>query len=83
MIVRALRDAGATVRSLAAVGDGCPDLLVGFRGANYLIEVKDPAQDPNKRKLTPKQAVFFNEWRGQRDTIETVTQALAVVGIVI
>ena len=31
-IVKALRQVGAHVTSLAAVGDGVPDLLVGFQG---------------------------------------------------
>ena len=28
------------------------DLLLGFRGRLYAIEVKDPAQPPSKRRLT-------------------------------
>ncbi len=40
-IVAALRAAGATVEYLHAVGGGCPDLLVGYRGANYVLEVKE------------------------------------------
>ncbi len=39
-IVAALRGVGASVQDLAAVGKGCPDLLVGYRGQNYVIEVK-------------------------------------------
>ena len=37
-IVQALRQAGATVQSLAAVGKGVPDLLVCFRNKLYLME---------------------------------------------
>lgn len=55
-IVKALRKMGAFVQSLAAVGDGCPDLLVGFRGKTYLIEVKDGDKPPSKRALTPAEA---------------------------
>ena len=40
-IVKALRKAGATVQSLADVGGGCPDLLVGYFGYCILFEVKD------------------------------------------
>lgn len=46
-IVRALRQVGATVLSLADMGDGCPDLLVGFRGFNILLEVKDGSASPS------------------------------------
>ena len=35
-IVAALRGIGAYVMSLASVGGGCPDLLVGFRGHTFL-----------------------------------------------
>ena len=40
-VVKALRELGATVQHLHAVGKGCPDLLVGYKGSNYLLEVKD------------------------------------------
>jgi hypothetical protein len=43
-VVAALRGAGATVQLLHAVGEGCPDLLVGYRGGNYLLEVKGRQQ---------------------------------------
>lgn len=57
-IVSALRQCGAFVTSLAAVGKGCPDLLVGFRGRWMLIEVKDGKKSPSERKLTEWQEYF-------------------------
>lgn len=39
-IVAALRAAGASVSALN--GDGIPDLLVGYRGETFLLEVKLP-----------------------------------------
>ena len=36
-IVAGLRSIGATVQPLHAVGKGCPDLLIGYRGDNYAI----------------------------------------------
>lgn len=35
-IAEALRRAGCTVQSLAALGNGAPDLLVGIDGRNLL-----------------------------------------------
>ena len=63
-IVKALRKMGATVQSLAAVGDGVPDLLVGYQGKSYLIEVKDGSKVPSARKLTPDQEVWHKKWTG-------------------
>ena len=63
-IVSALRAAGATVQSLAAVGDGVPDLLVGIRGQTLLLECKDGNQPPSKRRLTEDQLAWHGAWRG-------------------
>ena len=63
-IVRALRQAGATVQSLAEIGAGCPDLLVGRAGKTLLIEVKDSAQPPSKRQLTDDQSRWHGAWCG-------------------
>jgi hypothetical protein len=59
VIVQALRAAGATVQSLAAVGHGVPDLLVGFRNQTVLLEVKDGAKRPSQRD----QVAWPVEWR--------------------
>lgn len=82
-IVKALRDVGATVQSLAAVGHGVPDLLVGFRGQTILIEVKDAKQPPSKRRLTEDQIRWHGAWRGGPiavvDGVEAALRALGVV----
>lgn len=39
-VVKALRNAGCSVQSLAATGRGVPDLLVGRDGKNLLMESK-------------------------------------------
>lgn len=60
----ALRSCGAVVHSLASVGDGCPDLLVGWRGMTILFEVKDGSKPPSKRRLTQEQVDWHAAWRG-------------------
>ena len=74
-IVAALRKAGCTVQSLAAVGKGVPDLLVGYQGSTYLMEVKD-----GKWHLTPDQIEWHGNWRGGSlivvDSIESAIEAL-------
>ena len=78
-IVAALRQAGATVQPIHSVGRGCPDLLVGFRGRNVLIEVKDWKASPSHRALTADQVEWHGGWKGQVAQVETVDAALAVV----
>ena len=80
-IVAAFRKAGATVTPLHAVGQGCPDLLVGFRGVNYAVEVKDGAKPPSARKLTPDQVSWHDTWRGQVAVVKSAAEALALLGI--
>ena len=63
-VVEALRVAGATVQSLAAVGQGVPDLLVGFQGKTLLMEVKDGRKPPSARRLTEDQLKWHGAWRG-------------------
>ena len=80
-IVEALRRVGCSVTHLHAVGSGCPDLLVGFRGKNILIEVKDGKKPPSKQKLTPDQIVWHSEWNGQVAVVNCVDDAIqAVIG---
>lgn len=75
-IVSALRAAGATVQSLSAVGQGCPDLLVGHQGKNYLMEVKDGKKPPSERKLTSDQIVWHFHWNGVVTVVNSVDEAL-------
>jgi len=80
-IVEALIQAGCSVQSLASLGRGVPDLLVGRGGRNFVLEVKDPAQPPSKRKLTRDELLWFQRWRGHRIIVESVGDALAAVGL--
>lgn len=73
-IAEALRACGASVQSLADVGGGVTDLLVGFRGMNFLLEVKQPGEE-----LRPNQRRWHNLWRGQVATVHTIDEALAIV----
>jgi hypothetical protein len=81
-IVAALRAAGATVQPLHAVGQGCPDLLVGFRGRNLLIECKDGAKSLSRRALTDRQQEWHGGWKGTVAVVEDAPAALAVLGLI-
>jgi hypothetical protein len=66
-IVQALRSAGYRVLSLARVGGGCPDLLVGRASRLVLIEVKQPSgpkggSSAKGQKLNAAQEAFREAW---------------------
>jgi Holliday junction resolvase len=79
-IVAALRQAGFSVCILSAAGHGgvagCPDLVCGGSGTNWLMEVKAPGG-----KLTPDQVKWYAAWRGQVAVVRSVDDALRVVGV--
>jgi hypothetical protein len=80
-IVDALRQIGASVQSLAATGKGCPDLLVGYRGINYLMEIKDGDKVPSARKLTIDQEHWHSLWRGSVHVVNSTNQALKILNV--
>jgi len=79
LIVKQLRAIGATVQSLADLGKGVPDLLVGWRGKNWLMEIKDWKQPPSKRRLTPDEKKWHQSWNGQVHVVETFDEAMKII----
>ena len=78
-IVAALRQVGATVQPIHMVGKGCPDLLVGYRSRNYVLEVKDGAKVPSARKLTPDELRWHDDWRGEVFIVKDEYEAIEVI----
>lgn len=82
-VVSALRAAGVSVQSLAAVGNGVPDLLCGFRGKLSLLEVKDGSKVKSARKLTTAQTDWHAIWADMPlFVVETPEQALKALGAI-
>jgi Holliday junction resolvase len=75
-IVAALRDVGASVYSLSTVGGGVPDLLVGYKGVNYLLEIKSGAGT-----FTPDQIRFSTLYRGAFVVVRSIGEAYDAIGI--
>lgn len=73
-IVEALKNGGAQVIQLSM--PNVPDLLVYYRGAHALMEVKT-----GKRKLKPGQVDFAAWWQGPVFTVRNATDALAAMGM--
>lgn len=80
-IVNQLRQLGATVRHLHMVGDGLPDIIIGFRKKNFLIEIKDHKKKKSAKKLTEDEQEFFNTWNGQVDKCETLEEIIKIIGL--
>lgn len=78
-IVAALRKIGATVQHLHTIGKGCPDILVGHRGQNVLMEIKDSAKPPSARKLTPDEEKWHAEWAGQVHIVSSEQEAVEFI----
>jgi hypothetical protein len=82
-VVSALRAAGATVQSLAGVGVGVPDLLVGYQGKTLLLEVKDGKKPPSERRLTEDQVRWHGAWHGgPLAVVDGVEAALRMLGAI-
>jgi len=89
-VVEALQKVGAVVRKLD--GTGIPDLLVGYRGAWRLLEVKAPegpkgGKSANGQKLKRTQQLFRVAAKVVADcevhVVRSPEEALAAVGVVL
>lgn len=84
-IIEALRAAGASVQQLD--GTGVPDLLVGYQGKTYLLEVKEEhghymKDHKNVDGLRDTQRTWWARWGGgPLVTVVTAAEALAVIGV--
>lgn len=70
-VIAALVEAGCSVTPL----DTPCDLVVGFAGRSHLVEVKT-----GKAKLTPTQAEWLAEWRGDYTVLRSQAEAEAFAG---
>lgn len=80
-VMAALRQVGASVEPTHAVGAGFPDIVVGFRGANYLLEIKDGNKRPSERRLTPHQQKWHATWQGNVCVVTNSNEALEAIGV--
>lgn len=76
-VVKAFRDTGATVQILSDIGKGCPDILVGSFGQNFLIEIKDGNKPLSAQKLTEHEERFHQNWKGQVCIIRSAVEAVS------
>tara|TARA_R110002051_G_scaffold154782_1_gene226938 strand:- start:3355 stop:3657 length:303 start_codon:yes stop_codon:yes gene_type:complete len=68
-----------TVFDASGAGRGFPDLVVGFKGRNWLFEVKNLNMVPSRRRLTAAQVGMHSNWQGQVAIIHSAADILAVM----
>ena len=81
-IIKALRQVGARVQPIHAIGKGCPDLLVAYRDQWHVLELKDGAKVPSKQVLTDDEERWHDEF-GQQAPVHicnSVEAALRIIG---
>lgn len=78
-LVKQMRQLGMSVFVTSMVGNGFVDAVVGYRGINYLFEIKDPKKKPSARKLTPDEERFFEGWKGSVHKVETINEILKII----
>jgi hypothetical protein len=78
-IVKALRDVpGLSVAVTHMLGNGYPDLTLGWRGQTYMVELKIGPKEP----LTKDQRRFHREWTGHLIVAWDARQILEAIGAV-
>jgi hypothetical protein len=85
-IVVALRQVGASVLSVHRLKN-CFDILVGYRGVNYIMEIKNPAYVTKKHgvigALEPGELAFMESWKGGAyHIVQTADEALQIIGAI-
>lgn len=81
LIVRQLRRCGVSVAITSMVGNGFVDLVLGFRGRNYLIELKDGNKSASRKQLTDDEKDFFDSWNGQVNKAESFDEIKLIIGL--
>ena len=67
---------GASVLNLSRVGQGCPDLLIGYKNKSVLVEIKKDF----KATFTEPQIKFMQNWRGGAvSRVDSVDAAIRLI----
>tara|TARA_R110000803_G_scaffold69665_1_gene132085 strand:+ start:530 stop:844 length:315 start_codon:yes stop_codon:yes gene_type:complete len=78
-IVDGLRKFGASVLSVAVLKN-CFDILVGYNGENYIMEIKNGMLSPSQKRLSIGENKFKNNWIGGKyHVVESLEQAIDII----
>lgn len=81
-IVTELRKLDVSVLHTHQLGKGAPDLILGYRNDNFLIELKDGSKTKSQQRLTPDEVEFQNKWQGNYAVCNSLEQVLTVIDYV-
>jgi len=70
---------GVSIVSIHTLGKGIPDALMGYKGKNFLLEIKDGELTKSRKKLTPDEQKFHKNWKGQVCIIESFDDVLDII----
>lgn len=62
---------GVSVALTHTLGRGYPDIVVGWRGLNFLFEIKQPGREDD---LTEDEVRFHREWAGQVSVVSSSSE---------
>lgn len=68
-----------SVFSTHTLGKGFPDIVIGYKGKNYLFEIKDGNKTKSQVKLTEDESIFHRNWRGQVTIVYSFEDILQVI----
>lgn len=78
-IVDGLRKYGASVLDVSQLKN-CFDILVGYKGKTFIMEIKDGKKPPSQRRLTPGELEFMKTWKGSKyNVVLSLDDAVKVV----
>lgn len=80
-LVKFIRGLGASFQHTHTI-PGALDGIIGYRGIDIRVEIKDPSRPPSARRLTIEEQKTFDEWRGRKPVvIETEEDVLNLLKV--
>lgn len=68
-----------SIFSTHTLGKGFPDIVVGYKGKNYLFEIKNDELRKSQTKLTPDEKKFHSDWQGQVNIIYSIHDLIKIL----
>ena len=82
IVYRLRKIQGLSVTSTHTIGKGFPDLIIGYKNQNYLVELKDGSKWSSQKKLTADELVFHQTWKGQVCVCECYDDILRLINLI-